>query len=37
MVECTSRMYHYYFLRAATELRRMEAAGRRLVGEHDFR
>lgn len=35
--DCTSRTYHYYFPKANLDVDRMESAGDRLIGEHDFR
>jgi tRNA pseudouridine38/39 synthase len=35
--DCTSRTYKYFFPRGGLSLARMEEAGKRLCGEHDFR
>jgi len=35
--DCESRSYHYYFPRGNLDVERMEAAGSKLVGGHDFR
>ena len=35
--DCNSRTYHYHFPRGSMDLDRMESAGQRLLGTHDFR
>ena len=35
--DCESRSYHYYFPRGNLDVERMEAAGNKLLGVHDFR
>ena len=35
--DCTSRMYKYYFPRGDLNLMRMNTAGAKLIGEHDYR
>ena len=35
--DCESRSYHYYFPRGNLDVDRMEAAGSKLLGVHDFR